>query len=123
MNAYLNKGEYVFVTVTENEAHKVNHSDVLGRFKESEGLTLIVKQAAADQLNFTYESVFAWITLKVHSSLEAVGLTATFSSELAKHNISCNAIAGYYHDHIFVNTEDAPKAIQVLNELSKSHSV
>ncbi|MEP0213290.1 MAG: ACT domain-containing protein, partial [Cellulophaga sp.] len=46
-------------------------------------------------------------------------LTAAFSTELTKHNISCNVIAAYYHDHIFVDKNDTKKAISVLKELAE----
>jgi hypothetical protein len=66
-----------------------------------------------------YGLVAAWITLTVHSSLEAVGLTAAFSRALSDHGISCNVIAAYYHDHIFVPFKDAATAMEVLRELSR----
>ena len=70
--------------------------------------------ALANQLAF--ESVFRGITLTIHSSLDAVGLTAAVSGKLAANNISANVIAAYYHDHIFVQTEKAELALKVLNE-------
>jgi hypothetical protein len=58
------------------------------------------------------------ISLDVHSSLEAVGLTAAFATALGNEGISANVIAAYYHDHIFVPTADAERAVAALKALS-----
>jgi hypothetical protein len=79
-----------------------------------------MEKQLADSLNLNYTYVAAWITLTVHSSLEAVGLTAAFSNALASHRISCNVVAAYYRDHIFIAQKDAEKAMQVLEALSKN---
>jgi uncharacterized protein len=46
-------------------------------------------------------------------------LTAAFSNALAAVGISCNVMAAYFHDHIFVDTKDARQAMKVLEEFSK----
>jgi len=116
----LNPGEFVFVTTKNNDI--IKESGALCQFKEKEGTTLILEKYKAEELGLTYDYIVSWITLSVHSSLEAVGLTALFSTELAKHHISCNVVAGYYHDHIFVAKKDAEKALAVLAGLSKNYS-
>lgn len=116
MRPKLNEGEYVFCTVPASQT--IDPANFIGSFKEAEGLTVILNKETADNLNLHYTFVSAWITLTIHSSLEAVGLTATFSAALAKEGISCNVIAAYYHDHIFVAKEDNVKAMQVLKQLS-----
>ena len=112
-------GEYVFCTF--QNAHYGDHSDLepIASFIESEGLTLVVPKSKANEQGLSYESVFKGITLRVHSSLEAVGLTAALSRKLTEHGISANVIAGYYHDHIFVQKEHAEKAIEALNEFAR----
>ncbi|UWX59259.1 ACT domain-containing protein [Chryseobacterium oranimense] len=112
-----NIGEYVFCMVRNTETIDLDHIEMF--FREEEGFTVILKKEAADSLNLDYSAIMSWITLTVHSSLEAVGLTAAFSKALSENNISCNVVAAYYHDHIFVNKKDTEKAMEVLRKLSE----
>ena len=112
----LNDGEYVFASIKNIEL--LNTSEVICTFKEKEGLTLVLERSRADQLGLRYNFIASWITLEVHSSLNAVGLTSLFTTELADNGISCNVIAGYYHDHIFVSTKDSLKTLGILKHLS-----
>jgi hypothetical protein len=75
-------------------------------------------RSRAEQAGLSFDYVAAWITLNVHSALEAVGLTAAFATALGQAGISCNVIAGYYHDHLFVGQADAERAMQVLRDLA-----
>lgn len=118
MTPKLNLGKYVFTSVKSDQPVDLSHA--ICSFREEEGITLILEQNKADELGVSYDFVASWITLQIHSSLEAVGLTAVFSSALAKNGISCNVVAGYYHDHIFINHTDQTKAMDVLRELSES---
>ena len=108
MEPVLNEGDYVFVSVLNTAS--IPREITICEIKEKEGVTVIVSKKDAEALGLSYGYIAAWITLNIHSSLEAVGLTAAFASELGKNNISCNVVAGYYHDHIFVDTKDKEKA-------------
>lgn len=118
MKPLLNDGDYVFCTV--KKIPSAMPDKIISIFKENEGYTLILEKSIADYLQLDYSYIASWITLTVHSSLDAVGLTAAFSNALAKHNISCNVVAGYYHDHIFVDKKNAGTAMKVLDELAKT---
>jgi hypothetical protein len=116
MNPVHNTGSYVFCTVETLTKDHINEAVFI--FKEVEGTTIVIKKEIADRLDLEYSFVASWITLNVHSSLEATGLTALFSKALADQGISCNVVAAYYHDHIFVSQKDTEKAMGILYELS-----
>jgi hypothetical protein len=116
MQPFLNSGDFVFCMVPNTD--NINDADVVFSFKEKEGITVVLPKQTADALQLNYSFVASWITLTVHSSLEAVGLTAAFSNALAAAGISCNVVAAYYHDHIFVSKNDAEKTMKILNAFS-----
>ena len=109
--------EYVFCSIKGKYGDYAN-LEPIASFKEEEGLTLVITKESAIKANLEFESTFRVITLTVHSSLDAVGLTAAVSTKLAEKNISANIIAAYYHDHIFVPTKRAKEALVALKELS-----
>lgn len=90
----------------------------IATFQEDEGLSLVLMKEQADALDLPYEGVFSRITLQVHSSLEAVGLTGLVASELAKNRISANFIAAINHDHVFVPEKLKGEALNVLLSLA-----
>lgn len=118
MEPVLNPGAYVFVSLQEVDS--IPRSLSVAEIREKEGITIVLEKSVADQRALTYDVIMAWITLNVHSALEAVGLTAAFAKALGDQQISCNVIAGFYHDHIFVPVHDADKAISALKELAAS---
>ena len=109
--------EYVFCTVAGGAYGDYSEYCPVASFVESEGFTLVLTRKNAERADLQYSSVFKRITLNVHSSLDAVGLTATISGKLAENGISANVIAGYFHDHIFVQAEKIDIAFKCLKEL------
>jgi len=118
MEPVLNPGVFAFVSVrNEDELKSVR---VAASIWESEGYSAIIAETDASALGLPVLFRAAWITLTVASDLLAVGLTAVFASALGKAGISCNVVAGAYHDHIFVPVERADDAINALKELQSS---
>lgn len=107
-------GEYVFCSIPGARYGDYPELQPIAAISETEGLTLVIPRFAADQNDFAYESVFKGITLMVHSSLDAIGLTAAVSGILFELGISANVIAGYYHDQLFVPSNDADRALEAL---------
>ncbi|MEL6301366.1 MAG: ACT domain-containing protein [Pseudomonadota bacterium] len=81
--------------------------------EESEATTLVLPASLAAEV-VESSAPYARITLRVHSSLEAVGLTAVVAEALRADNIPANVIAGYYHDHVFVPWDRRDAALSAL---------
>ena len=113
----LDERSFVFCTFPDFNSNDICRLNPIGMFQEKEGVTLIITKQQAIDSHIDYESVYKLISLNVHSSLDAVGLTAAFSAKLAEKNISANVVAAYYHDHIFVPEEQAEQALMAICEL------
>ncbi|MFF5637300.1 ACT domain-containing protein [Streptomyces sp. NPDC012825] len=112
----LDPGRYVFTTV--DGPVPAGLAPVV-TVTEPEGLTLVLRQDEADAASLPYDYVAGRITLRVHSALDAVGLTAAVARELADAGLSCNVVAGFHHDHLFVERTRAEEALGLLDRLAE----
>ncbi|CAI7603382.1 unnamed protein product [Penicillium bialowiezense] len=124
MQPMLDPTTYVFLT-TKDPLHSLPLATLQPQLvvQEDEGTTLVTTEALASSHGFK-EPVFPCkkISLKIHSSLEAVGLIAAISNRLKNDGISTNVVSGYFHDHIYVpkgRAEDAMRALADLVEEAK----
>ncbi|REG85141.1 ACT domain-containing protein [Marinomonas pollencensis] len=117
MNPSLQDSQYVFCTVSGKLVEFIE-LEPLATFMEAEGLTLVLEKSIAERAGLVFDGVFSQITLTVHSSLEAVGLTAAVSDKLTEKSISANVIAAYYHDHVFVPWDKRQEALSALQEFN-----
>ena len=116
MSPSLDDQVWAFVSVGDvSSDYLAEHA--LATFRETEGTTLIVPWERAEEFDVCSEPM-ARVTLNIHSSLEAVGLTAAVSQALASEAISANVVAGFYHDHIFVPQTAGKRAVACLTLLS-----
>jgi hypothetical protein len=114
----LNDGVYVYASVAGDA--DLRGLRPLATFREAEGLTVIAAEADARRAGIEPLFRAAWITLRVHSDLAAVGLTAAVARALGAAGISCNVVAAAFHDHVFVPVERAGDALAALQALQKS---
>jgi hypothetical protein len=97
----LHPQRYAFVAASDGNLPP----DAFALIREAEGLALIRPDPNGH---------WARISLGVHSSLEAVGLTAELSRRLTEASINANIIAGLNHDHLFVPWDRRAEAVDVL---------
>ena len=120
IDPYLVDESFIFMTTDQSLSSISNTLNPIASFMENEGLSLVITQATADKNAITYDSVFSCISLGVHSSLESYGLISIISRELTQNNISTNVFSGYYHDHIFVQSGKADKALEIISKYGSS---
>ena len=118
LEPFLVEGEFIYATVPAESLADYLPLKPIGLFFEAEGLTLILTKEAAGQAGIASSPPLRCITMMVHSSLEAVGMTAALAVALTREGISANVVAAYYHDHIFVPAEDADRAVAAIRALS-----
>lgn len=96
---------------------------ISGVFQEEEGITIIfvetLKKIVEQRSKKPIIGPFAKITLNVNSDLLAIGFLAKITNELAKEEISVNAVSAYYHDHLFVEESKSEKTMKALAKLSR----
>ncbi len=105
----------VFTYVEVDDATPQMISDAHALVVEDESTTIVLTVDAARRGGLAVPVELAWLTVEVHSSLEAVGLTAAVSARLAARGISCNVLAAYHHDHLLVPVDRADEAIEALS--------
>lgn len=118
MQPALADGEFVFCTLPGARYGAGAEHAPVASFAEEEGLTLVLPRERADAAGLPYAGAFRMLTLRVHSSLEAVGLTAAVAACLTERGISANVVAAFFHDHVFVPAERAAEALDALWSLS-----
>lgn len=124
MKPKLITNDLVFCLVSDETYNTLTFIPIL-MFKESEGITLILPKEIALKKSLCQEDEKTWvmISLTVHSSLEAIGFLAKITNYLANNEISVNVVSAYYHDHLFVLSKDAEKALNLLKDLSNIEKV
>lgn len=116
----LHEKNYVFCSFKNTGLIDICAFSPLCTFVEAEGITAVLPENQVPSSEVAVSSApMSCITITIHSSLEAVGLTAAMASELAQHGISANVVAAYYHDHVFVPVDRAADAINALRALQQ----
>ncbi|VVC01581.1 ACT domain protein [uncultured archaeon] len=121
----LAEGKYYYATVEESQLMSVANylSRIICIFREVDGLTIVFSGEIEEEMqSISQEKLsgpFALITLRVNSSLMAVGLLAKVTGALAKEGIAANAFSAYRHDHLLVPYEKKEAALSCLKNLQK----
>ncbi len=109
------QGNYVFVALDEIPEGVEPFATV----REYEGMTIVISEDRAIEAGLPTDNRFARISLDVPSSLQSVGITAMIAQTLAARSITCNSLAGFHRDHLFVQVDKADEALEILRDLKE----
>jgi len=113
MQPVLEAEELVFCSLPSNQAEEFL-SLCQGFYVEREGTTIILGKHLADMNKLSYDPTFKRISLQVYSSLEAVGFLSRITEVLAAQGISVNVVSAYYHDYLYIKSDQADVAYNLL---------
>jgi uncharacterized protein len=116
MKPILHAEEYGYDTLPLGSPNPAN-LDYFAIVKEPAAITVVATIAELVKHDIDHIPGWARISLEIHSDLSGAGLTAAISAALAKANISANTVAGYYHDHFFVQWPRRHDALAAMKSL------
>jgi uncharacterized protein len=120
MTPILQPETFIFCTSTDDAVLAAAIGKSFALVRETEGVTLVLALPDAQHFGFDTSLPMARIVLEVFSALDGIGLTAAVATALADEGISCNVIAAYHHDHIFVPKDHAEQALRILQAVQKN---
>lgn len=112
----LDAGSYVFATIDKNAPVPLTATSMM---REGEGVSLVMAERDADALGLPTTFPCRLITLTVDTSLYSVGVLATIATDLASAGISLSAVSGFHHVHLFVPSDRADEALEILERISE----
>jgi hypothetical protein len=117
MSPHLGDEEYVFCSLTVTQRRALRAAPLF-EFIESEGISVVITRNEADKNGLQGEFLSRMITLRVYSSLQAVGFLAAITSRLAAAGISVQTVSAFHHDYLFVPSGRESDAIRILQHIS-----
>ncbi len=120
MTPELQPGEFVFVCFHDDSLCGQVLAAAVATYHEAEGLSAILPVEVAAGPGVAIGPLMRCITLRVHSALDGVGLTAAVAGALADAGIACNMVAAFHHDHAYVPAARAEEALGLLEALQRS---
>lgn len=116
MEPHLNDGEYLFCCVSPERRRNLAIEPVL-EFVEPEGISVVIAKEMAESCGLAGSFPSRMITLRVYSSLDAVGFLAAVTAKLAACGISVQPVSAFHHDYLFVPADRAQDALEALQQL------